>query len=489
METIDVVIIGSGFGGLAMAHELKRRGIGPVVILEKADRVGGTWRDNTYPGAACDVTSALYSFSFFPHVWTRKYPQQAEILAYIEEVVERTGLSEQLRFGAAVSEAVFDEGTGRWRVTTTDGREFDARVVVSSVGQLNEPAYPQIDGLEDFEGVAFHSARWDHEADLSAKRVGIIGTGASVIQFGPRVAEIAATTTIFQRSAPYVLPKPDPVTPNWKRRLYGVLPAAQLPARLKNFVLNEVFSSAILGNERIRSKVAAQWRASMRSLVEDEGLREACTPDYELGCKRVLIADDWYPMLTKESVSLVTDPIASIDATGVVTSDGEHHELDVLIYGTGFQATSFLTPMRVVGRDQVALADRWSSGAAAYRGVAVSGFPNFFILYGPNTNLGANSIVYMLESQAHYIGGLLDAARHASIATIDVRPVVEDRWAAMIEEKSASTAWVTGCHSWYTSQGRNTNNWPDATWRYRRALRDIDLVDFEVRPALQGASS
>jgi cation diffusion facilitator CzcD-associated flavoprotein CzcO len=483
VEQVDVAIIGAGFGGLAMAVELGAAGIVPVVILEAADGVGGTWRDNTYPGAACDVTSALYSFSFHPHVWTRKYPQQAEILEYIEEVVDAYGLRPQLRFGATVTTMTFDEDRGRWRVELADGGIVDARVVISSVGQLNQPAYPAVEGVGSFAGPAFHSARWDHSVELAGTRVGIIGTGASVIQFGPKVAEVAATTTIFQRSAPYVLPKPDPVTPTWKRRLYAIVPAAQLPARAKNFVLNEVFGTAIRKNAKLRAKVTAQWRAAMQAVVADEQLRAVCTPDYELGCKRALIADDWYPMVVRDDVDIVTSPIERIVPEGVVTGDGTTHELDVLVYGTGFKATEFLTPMRVVGRGGIELAAHWADGAGAFRGVATAGFPNLFVLYGPNTNLGANSIVYMLESQARYIAGLLTKADHARVGVLEVRPQAEAAWAAMIAAKSTDTAWVTGCHSWYTANGRNTNNWPDATWRYRRLLADVDLLDYAVEPA------
>ncbi len=483
MERVDVAIIGSGFGGLGMAVELDKAGIGPFIILEGADGVGGTWRDNTYPGAACDVTSALYSFSFHPHVWSRKYPQQAEILEYIEEVVDAYGLRPKLRFNAMVEEMTWVDSTGRWLVSLADGRKVDARVVISSVGQLNQPAYPDVDGIGTFAGPAFHSARWDHGVDLADRRVGIVGTGASVIQFGPQVAKMAASTTIFQRSAPYVLPKPDPVTPPWRRRLYSIAPPAQLPARAKNFVLNEVFGNAIIKSPKLRQRVTAQWRTYMTSIVTDPKLREVCTPDYDLGCKRALIADDWYPMVVRDDVTVETSPIERITPTSVVTADGTEHEVDVLIYGTGFKATEFLTPMTVVGKEGVELTEHWADGAAAFRGVATAGFPNLFLLYGPNTNLGANSIVYMLESQARYITRLLEKARHADIAVVEVRASAEAAWEAMIVEKSSTTAWVTGCHSWYTTGGRNTNNWPDATWRYRRLLSDADLLDFQVRPA------
>ena len=483
MEQVDVAIIGSGFGGLAMAVNLQQAGIGPVAILEAADHVGGTWRDNTYPGAACDVTSALYSYSFHPHVWSRKYPQQAEILEYIEEVVDAFGLRPQIRFGARVASLTHEDATGRWTVALADGRTVDARVVISSVGQLNQPALPAVEGVGSFAGPAFHSARWDHSVDLAGRRVGIIGTGASVIQFGPQVAKVAGATTIFQRSAPYVLPKPDPETPTWKKRLYKTLPQAQLPARAKNFALNEVFGASILGNVKLRRRITAQWRTYMESEVADPALREVCTPDYALGCKRALIADDWYATVVRQDVAVVTAEISSIDATGVTTADGEHHDLDVLIYGTGFRSTEFLTPMAVTGRGGLDLGDRWSEGASAYSGVAVSGFPNLFVLYGPNTNLGANSIVYMLETQAQYITGLLEEAAHAEMASLEVLPSAEARWQAMIDAESASTAWVTGCHSWYTADGRNTNNWPMATWKYRRALKEPTLLDYDVRPA------
>lgn len=483
MERVDVAIIGSGFGGLGMAVELDKAGIGPSVILEAADGVGGTWRENTYPGAACDVTSALYSFSFHPHVWSRKYPQQAEILEYIEEVVDTFGLRPKLRFNAKVESMVWIDATGRWQLTLADGRLVDARVVISSVGQLNQPAYPEVAGFGDFLGPSFHSARWDHSVELKERRVGIIGTGASVIQFGPRVAADAFSTTIFQRSAPYVLPKPDPVTPPWKRRLYSLVPPAQLPARAKNFALNEVFGNAVIKNPKLRRRITSQWRAFMESTVEDEHLRKICTPDYDLGCKRALIAEDWYPMVVRDDVAIETSPIERITPSGVVTADGVEHDLDVLIFGTGFKATEFLTPMSVVGKGGTELAAHWAKGATAFRGVATAGFPNLFVLYGPNTNLGANSIVYMLESQARYLTRLLKKAQHADLAILEVRASAEAAWVAMVEEKSAGTAWMTGCHSWYTSQGRNTNNWPDATWRYRRLLSDVDLLDFTVRPA------
>ena len=483
METVDVAIIGSGFGGLGMAIELKKSSTSSFVILERAQSVGGTWRENTYPGAECDVMSVLYSYSFYPNVWSKKYPAQAEILAYIEDVVDAFGLRGNLRFDRDIESVTYDDVSKRWTVRSANGDEVNARVVVSSVGQLNRPAYPHVDGLGSFAGPAFHSALWDHNVDLVGKRVGVIGTGASAIQFVPQVAKVASQTTIFQRSAPYVLPKENPAISARRKKLQGTFPQSQLFARAKTFALGEFLGLGILGNKKIRQRLKAMCLASMESIVQDPVLREQCTPDYEVGCKRILFADEWYQALIKEHVALETQAIASITTTGVTTSDGAHHDFDVLISGTGFQTLDFLQPMTVIGRDGVTLEEQWNNGASAYRGVAVPGFPNFFMLYGPNTNLGSNSIIYMLESQARYVASLLEKARSAGQGVLEVRPTAQRSWDEMIAEFSGSTAWISGCHSWYTSNGRNTNNWPRATWRYQQMMKHVDLIDFDVRPS------
>ena len=381
-----------------------------------------------------------------------------------------------------VTDASFDEGTGRWTLTTQGGESVVARVVISSVGQLNRPALPDIEGLDSFAGPSFHSARWDHSIDLTGKRVGIIGTGASVIQFAPEVAKVATTTTIFQRSAPYVLAKNNPKNPGWLNRLYGLAPALQRVPRAKTFISGELLGLGILGNEKVRNRLTRLCLENMESIVTDPVLRKKCTPDYEVGCKRVLFADQWFQALVKEDVDLVTDPIDRVVAAGIVTEGGVTHELDALVFGTGFKATGFLQPMKVVGRGGQSLEDRWREGASAFRGVSVTGFPNLFFLYGPNTNLGSNTIIYMLEAQARYIASLLGHARQANLGTLEVRPGAQEAWEAMIERFSGPTAWVSGCHSWYTTEGRNTNNWPRATWRYGQLMKDVDLLDFDVRP-------
>jgi len=488
MEVVDVAIIGSGFGGLGMAVALDDVGIDSYVILEREGRVGGTWRDNTYPGAECDVTSALYSYSFHPHVWSKKYPAQAEILDYIEEVVDVYGLRPHLRFNMEVEALAYDEHRGRWNITARDGSQFDARVVISSVGQLNRPAWPTIEGRERFAGPSFHSAQWDHSVDLSDKRIGIIGTGASVIQFAPEVAKVAKQTTIFQRSAPYILNKPNPANAPWRKRLYNLIPQAQLVPRARSFALGEFLGLGILGNAKVRERLTALCLSNMRSIVKDPELQAKCTPDYDIGCKRVLATDNWYQTLIKDNVELVTDPIASIGENAIVTQDGSEYDVDVIIYGTGFAATDFLAPMDVTGRKGRSLHDAWHDGASAFRGVAVTGFPNLFLLYGPNTNLGSNSIIYMLESQARYVAGLLKAANEAHLGVVEVRQGAQASWEAMIEKYSGPTSWVSGCSSWYTTDGRNTNNWPRATWRYRKLMNDVDLLDYNVRPLLDEAA-
>lgn len=492
IEDVEVAIIGSGFGGLGMAIRLTQRGERSFVILEKADRVGGTWRENTYPGAACDVPAHLYSYSFHRYDWSRRYPPQDEILAYIEDVVATFGLAPHLRFGAAVARAVWDGATATWMISLDDGRRVRARVLVSSVGQLNRPAWPDLPGRESFAGPSWHSATWDHDTDLAGLRVGVVGTGASAIQFVPPVADAAAHVTVFQRSAPYILPKPDRPYSPVERRLFATVPAVEKLDRFRIFASGELLTSAILADGGVRRAAKKRSLAYLDAEITDPDLRRACTPDYELGCKRILFTSDWYATLRRPDVDLVTADIEAIEPDGVRTADGVHHRCDVLIYGTGFAATDFLQPMEVVGRDGIRLQDCWAQGAHAYRGVAVPGFPNLFLLYGPNTNLGGNSIIYMLEAQIRYVDALLAHRTRLDLAALEVRAEVEEDFVAWVDRTIESTAWQSGCHSWYrAASGRNTNNWPLLTHRYARTMRHADLFDYEVTPqaALAGAGS
>jgi cation diffusion facilitator CzcD-associated flavoprotein CzcO len=432
--------------------------------------------------AACDVASNLYAFSFEQPAWSRRYSGQPEILDYLEGLVARYRLGPHLRLGAEVTAATFDEGDGCWTLSVADGSSIRARVVVSAVGQLSRPSYPAIAGRERFAGRSWHSARWDHAVDLTGLTVGSIGTGASALQFVPEVAKVAARVHVFQRSAPYVLPKADGPYEGRDAALEQ-LALFRRADRLRRFLQGELLTLGYV-HPRLGRPVVKAWRAYLEREIPDPALRARCQPDYALGCKRIGFTSDWYATLRQDHVELVTEPITEITGSGVVTADGTERPLDVLLYGTGFAASEFLVPMTVTGRQGAVLHERWSAGAEAYLGTVVPGFPNFFLLYGPNTNLGANSILYMLEAQIGYVLSALEARRRDRLAWLDVRPEVHRSWVDQVARTSATTAYQSGCHSWYTNEaGRNTNNWPTLTYRYRRALRHLRLADFETAPA------
>ena len=478
-----VVVVGAGFGGLGMALALERAGIGNFLVLDRADDLGGTWRDNTYPGLACDVPSHLYSFSFRPGRWSRRFPPREEILAYMHALVDERGLRGHLRFGAAVASAEFDEPRGLWNLTLTDGDTLQTRALVCAVGQLNRPRLPDIAGGDEFAGPSWHSARWDHGVDLAGRRVAVIGTGASAIQFVPEVAKIAAHVDVYQRSAPYILPKSDRTYGEAEQRMFERFPVVRKADRLRIFLYGELLTSGFVLSQKFLAGPMQMWRRQLRTQISDPGLRQKCVPDYVMGCKRVLFSDDWYPALARPDVELVTDPIERIARDGVITKDGAHRPADVIIYATGFRTLDFLAPMSVTGLRGRRLEEAWREGAHAYLGITVSGFPNFFMLYGPNTNLGGNSIIYMLEGQIGYVTGALRALDTERLDWLDVRPDVQDSFNAWVSAASRTSVWESGCHSWYTTaSGRNTNNWPDHTFLYRYRVRRFDLGRYRVMP-------
>lgn len=484
----EVIVVGAGFAGIGMAICLRRAGIEDFLVFEKADRVGGTWRDNTYPGAACDVPSRLYSFSFHQRQWPRRYSAQPDILEYLEEVVEAFGIRPWIRLGSEVEAIEFDEQEAVWSVTPANGGTVQARAVVSAVGQLNRPAYADVPGVHGFAGAQWHSARWNHEVDLSGRRVAVIGTGASAIQFVPRIAEKVASLHVFQRSAPYVVPKSDRPYAD-EDLISSPISLRDRAERLGIFLGGEAFTTAVASSSRLRSVIERGWRGYLRRQIADPELRAKCTPDYVMGCKRILIANDWYPTLARPNVELVTDPIAEVTSHAVRTIDGAEREVDCLIHATGFQSTGFLQPMRVVGRDGRDIHGRWAGGAEAFRGITLQGFPNLFMLYGPNTNLGSNSIIVMLEAQMRYVVQAVEALRSQRLAWVDVRRDVEREFNEWVDERSKRTAWETGCHSWYTTaSGKNTNNWPSYVSHYRALVRHFDLLHYEVRPLEPNAS-
>jgi cation diffusion facilitator CzcD-associated flavoprotein CzcO len=478
-----VVIIGAGFGGLGAARELLRQGIANVTILERADDIGGVWRDNTYPNAACDVPSPLYSWSWAVNpAWGRRYSPQPEILGYLRDAAQREGLLALVRAGSEVASCELDEAAGTWRVTTTEGTAYDADIVVSAVGQLSNPVVPAIPGAGSFAGPAFHSAEWRHDVPLAGRRVAVVGTGASAIQFVPGIVDEVGSLIVFQRSAPYVVPKPDQEYRPHHHRAFARFPALLTAERRFVFWLSEMLNGSITGRMRgskaFLATMRASWRLQLRRQVRDPELRRKLVPDYPIGCKRVLFANDWYPALDRDHVDVVTDAIDEIEPTGVRTSDGRLHEADVLIWGTGFAATSFLAPMRVTGVDGADLHDVWADGARAHLGVSVPGFPNLFCIYGPNTNLGGSSIIGMMEAQAGYIAQIARRLADGRARLVGVRPDVAEAFDREMQDRLRDSAW-SGCSSWYVDGPRITTNWPGLVAEYQHRLARVDWSEME----------
>ncbi len=480
MPQPSITIIGAGFGGLGTAIELTRAGCTDVTVLEKADRVGGVWRDNTYPNAACDVPSSLYSWSFAPHPgWPHRYSRQDEILAYIERTAREHGVLDLVQTGVEVTSLAWDDEPRTWLVTTADGGTRRTDVVVTALGQLSRPVVPDLPGIDSFDGPAFHSAEWDHDVDLRGKRVAVIGTGASAIQFVPGIAPQAGHVTVFQRSAPYVVPKPDREYTPTHGRLFSRFPRTQKFGRDLTWVLSEHLNKSMAGTGGIKKLMELAWRAQLRLQVRDPELRAELVPDYPIGCKRLLFSNDWYPTLARPDVDVVTEPVVEVLPEGVRSGDGQVHDADVIIYGTGFAATEFLAPLRITGRDGVDLHDdRWKAGARAYLGLCVPDFPNLFVMYGPNTNLGGSSIINMLESQSEAITTLLRHAESKGADTVAVRPEAEQAYDEEIQARLADSVWA-GCSSWYREDGgRITTNWPGTVAEYKQRCAELDLDAF-----------
>ncbi len=477
-------IVGSGFAGLCMAIRLKQAGIDDFLVLEKADDVGGTWRDNHYPGAACDVQSHLYSFSFAPkHDWSRKYGLQDEIHDYLRQCARDFGILPHIRFNTELSEAEFDEHAGEWCLCGSNGEHFRARALISACGQLNRPAVPDIPGLSDFSGTQFHSARWDKSCDLRGKRVAVIGTGASAIQFVPPLAEQVAQLQLYQRSAPWVIPKRDRRFGRVEQWLFKHFPGYDRLYRLYIYCRIELRALAFVGGALMMPLFEWLAKRHLRRQVRDPALRQRLTPDYPIGCKRVLIANDYYPALNQPHVEVVTDAIEKIEGQSIVTASGKRREVDAIVFGTGFKATDFLAPMRITGLDGRELQQEWQDGAEAYKGISVNGFPNLFLLYGPNTNLAHNSIVFMIESQVRYILRCLTPLRDKRYRYLDVRAEVQRRYNNALQRQLENTVWQTDCHSWYkTEAGKNTNNWPGFTVKYRLRTRRPNPADYLWKP-------
>lgn len=482
-----IAIIGTGFGGLCMAMQLVRVGIRSFTLFEKAETVGGTWRDNTYPGAACDVQSHLYSYSFEPKSdWSRKFGTQAEIRQYLEDCAAKYGLFEHIRFNTEVAGAAFDAARQHWRLDLVDATQERFDVVVTACGQLNRPSWPNIAGRDAFAGPSFHSARWSHDVALDGKRIGVIGTGASAIQFVPQIVDRAARLSLFQRSGAWVVPKPDRAFKTVEQKLFSRFRPLDRVYRTLIYWKNESRALAFTRFGFLLETFAWLARYQTWRHVRDAGKRSRLKPDYRIGCKRILMANDWYPAIDRDNLDLVTDDIDHIEADAVVTADGQRHPVDVLIYGTGFHAADFLAPMRITGRDGLALEQAWQDGAEAYKGINVSGFPNLFMLYGPNTNLAHSSIVFMLESQVRYVMHCIQALRDPQLALMDVREDSQRLFNEDLQQRLDKTVWAAGCNSWYVSaSGKQTVNWPDFTFAFRRMTDRFTLDDYRLEAPIE----
>ena len=475
-----VAIVGSGFAGVGMGYHLKQAGIESFTIFEEQGAIGGTWRDNTYPGCACDIPSHLYSFSFerrYPWAW--RYAKQDEILDYIRHCARKYGVEPHVRLNCRVTGADFDEARGVWVLSLADGSRHEAEMLVTAVGQLHRPAFPAIPGRERFKGAAFHSAQWDHGCDLAGKTVAVVGTGASAVQFLPAIAPRVKRLHLFQRSPGWMIPKFEKAFSPFMRGLLARFPLLHDLDRARIYAITEVLSYAY--RHRWLATVATLLaRVHLWVQVRDPALRRKLTPDYPIGCKRILLSNEWYPALARPNAEVVTEAIVEINERGLRTADGRQRDVDAIIYGTGFAATEFLAPMRIRGRGGRELREAWNKGAEAYLGVAVSGFPNLFMLYGPNTNLGSGSIIFMLERQQRYVTRLLQRQAADGWRCLDVRADAQAEFSREVEIRGRQSAFLANCHSWYkTEEGRNTNNWIGSMTEYARRLREPVMAHYE----------
>ncbi|MEM7226412.1 MAG: NAD(P)/FAD-dependent oxidoreductase [Pseudomonadota bacterium] len=478
---LDLLVIGAGFAGLGMAIKAKQAGLA-FVILERAAELGGTWRDNRYPGCACDTQSHHYSFSFAPNPgWSRRFAGQAEILDYLKRTAERFGLAPHLRFNERVVDLAFDESTGLWSARSTSGARFRARFVASAVGQLNQAAVAEITGLDGFSGRVMHTAQWDPSYAFEDKRVAVIGSGASAIQLIPALAERARELLVFQRSPTWIFPKENRPYASWEKALFRALPPWRWLHRASIYWSWERSWPEFLLNSRQATRKTAQLRQAISGEFADRSLAETLTPDYPLGCKRILLAENYYSALQRDNVTVVTEPIARIEDDAIVTRSGTCYPVEAIAMATGFKSHDFMPGLTITGRDGKRLGEVWSQsgGAEAYLGLSVPGFPNFFMLYGPNTNLGHNSIIFMIECQIRYILAAIAATRRRRAKGLEVTEAAMAAFYRQLNGELARIAWSGNCNSWYkTAGGKIINNWSTDTPRYWWRTRRLDLKHY-----------
>ncbi|HEV2344662.1 MAG TPA: DUF4873 domain-containing protein [Actinocrinis sp.] len=479
-----IAIIGSGFGGLGAAIRLRQNGITDFVIFERASSVGGTWRDNTYPGCACDVPSHLYSFSFAPNpLWSRSFSRQPEIRAYLEDVTDRYALRRHLRFDTEVTDVRWDTANSRWNLRTSRG-DLAADIVISAAGPLADPSLPDVPGLDGFRGEVFHSSRWNHDYDLTGKRVAVIGTGASAIQIVPEIQPRVARLTLFQRTPAWVLPRRDRRITAAERWLYRHVPPTQRVARLGIYAVRESTVGAFVKRPALLKSAQRLALQNLNTAVADPELRSKLTPSYIMGCKRILLSNDFYPALARPNVDVVASGLAKVDGSTLISQDGTAVEADVIVLATGFHAIDVPIANHVYGVDGKTLAEAWQGDMRALRGTTVAGFPNLCLVIGPNTGLGHNSMVHIIESQLRYIVDYVKTLDRFGVAALDPRPDAQERWCDDIERRMTPTVWnIGGCASWYlNAAGRNPTLWPASTIRFRRETRSIDVDEYHLVP-------
>ena len=483
-----VAILGAGFGGLGMAIKLLQHGERDLVIFERAGEVGGTWRDNTYPGCQCDVASNMYSYSFAPNPgWSRDYAWQGEILDYIKDCTERYGVRPHIRFEHEVKEARYDAARQRWQISTSQG-DYTADALVSGHGALSEPSIPELPGIERFKGAVFHSAAWNHEHELDGERVAVVGTGASAIQVVPAIQPKVGKLLLFQRTPPWIVPRNDGAWSASRQAWYKRLPFLQKLDRTRIYLMRELVVLAMRKPELMqRGEMMAKQH--LYEQVKDKALRKKLTPNYRMGCKRILISDNYYPALAQPNAEVVNEGIAEVTETGLRTKDGVHHEVDTIILCTGFKVQSHPVIHRLRGRDGRTLAEHWEKGGTgAYAGTTVPGFPNLFVLTGPYTGLGHNSMLYMLEAQFTYVVGALDAMTERGAGSVEVRPESMAAFDREMQAQLQGTVWTSGCASWYLDDhGRASGVWPTFTWRFKARTRSFDAVNYAFEPREKAA--
>jgi cation diffusion facilitator CzcD-associated flavoprotein CzcO len=481
---VRVAIIGTGFAGLGMAIRMKQAGMHDFVVLERAEDVGGTWRDNTYPGCQCDIPSNLYSFSFAQNPeWSRTFPVQPEIWEYLRRCADDFEVTPHVRFRAEVQSAAWDDDEAVWRLETPRGT-LEADVMISGMGGLSEPSIPRVSGLDSFEGPAFHSATWNHDLDLRGKRVAVVGTGASAIQFVPKIQPDVEKLYLLQRTPPWIVPHNDRAVTGVEKRVYSRFPALQNAVRSAIYWARELLVPGFAWDKRFLKLPEAIARRHLRDQVDDPELRAKLTPDYAIGCKRIIISNDYYPALAQPNVEVLTGGVSEIRPHSVVSGNGEEErEVDAIIFGTGFLVTDMPVAARVRGRDGKLLDELWQGSPQAYLGSAIAGFPNFFMLTGPNTGLGHNSMVYMIESHIQYVLDALRTMDRHGIDVVEVRSDKQENYNAAIQRRMKRTVWTTGgCASWYIdANGRNTTLWPGFTWRFRQLTRRFDVSAYTAR--------